>query len=166
MPDDTHMSFYTSDETKQRIEEQAEKAGLSVSEFCEQVLEEHLEESTSQSQEERYHPSQRLEVTIDDARRDLKEAIERLEAAVDEEITDIQSLRTVYAISIWELLKSEYGSPHRKEAMQVAAERVKADQNGSSGTESGDSQSVDGTATSSGANSQTDSNHPANSSRS
>ncbi|MFC7078073.1 hypothetical protein [Haloarcula halophila] len=163
MPDDKPVYFYTSEETKQRINDQADEAGLSVSDFCEQVLKEHLEDTTSQSQEERYHPSQRLEVTIDDARRDLEAAIERLETAVDEEITDIQSLRTVYAISIWELLKSEYGSPHRKEAMQTAAARVKKAENDSSRSDKGSSHTDETTAPSE-PDQATGSDQPANSS--
>ena len=163
MADDEPVYFYTSEETKQRIGEQAENAGQSVSDFCEQVLKEHLEATTSQSQEERYHPSQRLEVTIDDARRDLEAAIERLEEAVDEEITDIQSLRTVYAISLWELLKPEYGSPHRKEAMQAAAARVKEGENDSSRSDKGSSRTDETTAPSE-PDQATDSDQPVNSS--
>ncbi|MFC7078334.1 ribbon-helix-helix protein, CopG family [Haloarcula halophila] len=124
MTRDNRIQVYPSDELAEKIERRAEEAGLSISEFCSQALETHLEQETRESEESRYNPSKRLEVKIEQARQEVMETLDELESETSEEIEQLQALRTMYVISLWELLKEDYGPAQRKEAMERASERL------------------------------------------
>ncbi|MFC6977027.1 hypothetical protein ACFQL1_23655 [Halomicroarcula sp. GCM10025709] len=127
MSRDNRIQLYPSDELAEKIERKAENAGLSISDFCSQALENHLETEDEKAEENRYNPSKRLELKIEQARQEVMETLDELEPETGEEIKHLQSLRTMYVISLWELLKEDYGPAQRKEAMKRASERL-ADQ--------------------------------------
>lgn len=124
MTRDNRIQVYPSDELAKKIERRAKKTGNSISEFCSQALEAHLEQEDKEAEESRYNPSKRLELKIEQARQEVMDTLDELESETGEEIEQLQALRTMYVISLWELLKEDYGPAQRKEAMERASERL------------------------------------------
>lgn len=120
MSGDTRLQIYTDEELNEKIERRADSADLSKSGYCELILKNHhgidLDGRLS-----RYSTDKDLISTIDKATSEVTTAIEELQQDTATDLEHHQSLRTMYVLALWELLKQEYSPSEREEAIKQAA---------------------------------------------
>jgi hypothetical protein len=143
MGHENRIQFYPEPDLAEKIESRADEEGLTVSKYCEQVFQQHLQTEKEEAQDWRYQTGERIEVVIDQMRADIQDEIESFREELDGEITDLQSLRTMYVISLWELLKDDYGLPQQKEAMKAAGQRLNDAEDGRDSSEEASSPQSD-----------------------
>lgn len=141
---ENRIQFYPDAELAQQIESEADDADLSISKYCEQVFQQHLQSEKDESQDWRYHTGERIEVVFDQLQRDITETLESVQADLDGDIENLQSLRTMYVVSLWELLKDDYGLPQQKAAMKAAGDRLDDSKDTESTTENASADHSDG----------------------
>ena len=121
---DVSVQLYTTEENRQWVKDRAEVADQSISDYCHEVLEAHIDRVTGDSQYERYGTDTQLEVLMEDIREELTTLLTELQSDVGEDLNYMQSIRTAYVIAIWELMKEDYTPSQRRLAMKFAGEHV------------------------------------------
>lgn len=144
MERDRPVQVYTTPEFESKLEDAAEEEGLSVSRFCEQILRQQIQEQQQEQKDWKYHTGERIEVVFDQLQRDITETLESVQADLDGDIENLQSLRTMYVVSLWELLKDDYGLPQQKAAMKAAGDRLDDSKDTESTTENASADHSDG----------------------
>lgn len=124
---DTLIQIYTTEENQEWVEELADEAGLSVSEYGHELIEEHVDDETGESQYRRYSTDTKIEVLLEEAQSEITELLDEFESETMEEVKTVQKVRTAYTIAIWKLLQDEYSSEQRRLAMKFAGEHVGRD---------------------------------------
>ena len=110
MSETPHISIYPDSHTqKQRIESQAEKYDMSVSEYCLMAIE---KQNARDANAER----------IDDM--DIESRLDELRTAITEDIAAATAISTqqesLYGIALWNLLGSAHAEEERLEALKQA----------------------------------------------
>lgn len=118
---DERIQVYTTTEVLNQIDTRAEEAGMSRSEYCHQLFRDYHDDGLSLEQISRYTVGQRMEEALQASRDDILAAISELQADSVPDLEHIQSLRTMYVLSLWELLKQDYSPEQREQAMRNAA---------------------------------------------
>ncbi|MBX0325210.1 hypothetical protein EGH21_19475 [Halomicroarcula sp. F13] len=124
------------------VEEQAEQEGLSASAYCEMVLKTH-HDMEPEERHSRYSADKDLISTINDAVDDLVNSIDELQNDTTPDFEHLQSLRTMYVMALWELLKHEYSPEEREDAIKRAALRLADSQTGASALSEDDAEAAD-----------------------
>lgn len=144
---DSHIPVYTTETVEERIEAQANAADKSVSTYCHEVLKEHVEETIAETQRVRYGTDTDIELLLEKLQSELIAIVESFRTDTGAEIHHLQSLRTAYAIAIWELIKDDYSPAEREVALKTAGQHAKKQTPAQSGqqreTEPRDKRDVD-----------------------
>jgi len=125
MSRDSHIPVYTTETVKESIETQANAADKSVSAYCHEVLAEHVEETLDENQRARYGTDTDIELLLEELRSELIGMLDSFITETGAEIHHLQSLRTAYAIAIWELIKDDYSPAQREVALKTAGQHAK-----------------------------------------
>ncbi|GGM53599.1 hypothetical protein [Haloarcula argentinensis] len=124
---DTLLQIYTSEENKELFDQLADAAGTSTSEYGHEVIEEYVEWETGESQYQRYSTNTKIEVLLEEAKREVTELLEEFESGTMEEVKTVQKVRTAYTIAIWKLIQDDYSAEQRRLALKFAGEHVGRD---------------------------------------
>ncbi|WP_135305407.1 hypothetical protein [Haloarcula amylovorans] len=120
MVEDARLQIYTDEALNTKLDKRADSAGLSKSKYCELILKNHhgmdLDGRLS-----RYSANDDVVSTIDRTSTEIIAAIEELKQETTSDVEHLQSLRTMYVLSLWELLKEEYSPEKREAAIKRAA---------------------------------------------
>ena len=127
MARDELLQFYTTDENEEWLTEQAEAEDKSLSEYCHQVVEEHVNREQDRKQYGRYAVDQQIELTLDQIRDEATTLLSTFQSETGAKIDRVQRIRTVYVIALWHLLKNNYSPSQRDAALKRAAEFVDRD---------------------------------------
>jgi|APHM01.1.fsa_nt_gi Ribbon-helix-helix protein, copG family. len=119
---DSRIQVYLSDENAGWLTEQAEAAGQSCSEYCREVIVNHIEREENDRKYSRYGTDQHIEMMLDEIREEAMLTLSEFQSdtAVDMEL--LQRLRTDYMIAIWLLIEDDYPAHKKREAMNRATE--------------------------------------------
>jgi hypothetical protein len=121
---DSIIQFYTTDENEEWLSEQAEASGQSLSEYCHEVIADHIDREQERQQYGRYGIDQQIELILNEIRDETTEVLSEFESEMGTTLERIQRLRTVYVIAIWRLVKEEYSVPQREAALKHGADHV------------------------------------------
>lgn len=121
---DAHIPVYTTERVETYIESQADAADQSVSTYCHEVLKEHVESDMDANQQARYGTDTDIELLITELQSELRSLLDSFITETGAEIHHLQSLRTAYAIAIWELIKDDYSPAEREVALKTAGKHV------------------------------------------
>lgn len=110
---DAQITFATSAEQKQQLQQVAENRDMSLSEYCRRALEQKVARDL---QGEQFHQTE-LEAKLDELEDQVTTEIESaLAPNVDEEV--------LYGVALWDLIGSEYSEESRADAMSGASDRL------------------------------------------
>ncbi|QIO25003.1 hypothetical protein [Haloarcula sp. JP-L23] len=108
-----HVTFYTSDEQKEMIDQMADKRDMSLSQYCVLALDRQLARDV------------RLERISET---DLDQQLEQMQDEVLDEIESTFAPSTeeeqFYGVALWNLLSSEHPSEAQADAMSNASEQL------------------------------------------
>jgi len=121
---DTLLQIYTSEENKELFDQLADAAGTSTSEYGHEVIEDYVEWETGENQYQRYSTNTKIEVLLEEAKREVTELLAEFESGSMEEVKTVQKVRTAYIIAIWKLLQDDYSAEQRRLALKFAGEHV------------------------------------------
>jgi hypothetical protein len=124
MSRDTHVRFYTTDENKEWLSEQAEANGQSLSEYCHQIVAEYIDREQERQEYGRYGVDQQIELVLNQIRDEARTLLSEFQSEAGTRLDRIQRIRAVYVIALWRLVEGEYTVEQREEAMKVASEIV------------------------------------------
>ncbi|KAA9396345.1 hypothetical protein Har1130_18865 [Haloarcula sp. CBA1130] len=124
---DTLLQIYTSEENKELFDQLADAAGTSTSEYGHEVIEDYVEWETGENQYQRYSTNTKIEVLLEEAKREVTELLAEFESGSMEEVKTVQKVRTAYIIAIWKLLQDDYSAEQRRLALKFAGEHVGQD---------------------------------------
>jgi len=124
MSRDETVKFYTTDEYKQRLKDQAEASNQSLSEYCHEVLAAHLDEEQDRQQYSRYGVDQQIELVINEFRDEASSQLTEFKSTTGGKLELIQRLRTVYMIAMWRLIKEDYSPARQEAAMKHAVDHA------------------------------------------
>ncbi|WP_135305976.1 hypothetical protein [Haloarcula amylovorans] len=142
MPEQMRLQIYTTEAVNEKLEQRAEQADLSKSKYCEMVLKKHHGMDLN-GRLARYSADEDIMETLDDGISSLAASIEELQAEATPDIEHLQSLRTMYVIALWELLKQEYSPAEREGAIKRAALEMSESRSGTTlPTQSDDGQTA------------------------
>jgi len=121
---DSIIQFYTTDENEEWLSEQAKASDQSLSEYCHEVIADHINREQERRQYGRYGVDQQIELILNDIRDETTEVLSDFESEMGTTLERIQRLRTVYVIAIWRLVKEEYSTSKREAALKHGADHV------------------------------------------
>ena len=121
---DTLLQIYTSEGNKELFDQLADAAGTSTSEYGHEVIEDYVEWETGENQYQRYSTNTKIEVLLEEAKREVTELLAEFESGSMEEVKTVQKVRTAYIIAIWKLLQDDYSAEQRRLALKFAGEHV------------------------------------------
>lgn len=124
---DTIIQFYTTDDNEEWLSEQADASGHSLSEYCHQVIADHIEREQERRQYGRYGVDQQIELLLTEIRDETTETLADFESETGTKLERIQRIRTVYLIAVWRLVKEEYSVSQRNAALKHGADHVGLD---------------------------------------
>ncbi|KOX93202.1 hypothetical protein [Haloarcula rubripromontorii] len=124
---DTLLQIYTSEGNKELFDQLADAAGKSTSEYGHEVIEDYVEWETGENQYQRYSTNTKIEVLLEEAKREVTELLAEFESGSMEEVKTVQKVRTAYIIAIWKLLQDDYSAEQRRLALKFAGEHVGQD---------------------------------------
>lgn len=127
MSRDKTIRFYTSEETKEWLKNEAETRDQSLSECCNQVVTEYIGQEQDRRQYSRYGVDHQIELVLDEIREEISTILTEFQTETGTTVERLQRLRTVYVIALWRLLKDDYPSDRRKAAMKTAVDHVGLD---------------------------------------
>ncbi|MFD1588183.1 hypothetical protein ACFR9U_14470 [Halorientalis brevis] len=116
---DTRIAIYATAEQKERLQQRADDAEMTLSAYCQDILSQHLQGELFADKNEELAVEQRLEELVGLARDEIEDAAE--------DIRQTQQKTALHTIALWELLKTDAGAAQRKEAMTDAARRLRED---------------------------------------
>ena len=124
---DELLQFYTTGENGEWLTEQAEAADKSLSEYCHQLVEEHINREQDRKQYGRYGVDQQIELVLDQIRDEATTLLATFQSETGPKIDRVQRIRTVYVIALWHLFKNNYSSSEREAALKRAGEFIGRD---------------------------------------
>jgi len=119
---DSSVQVYLSEDRKKWLADQAEAANQSRSEYCRQVITEHINEVQSEQQFRRYGVDQQIELVFDEIHAETMALLSNFQSETGTTLERIQRVRTIYVIALWHLLEGEYPLSERKAALKRASE--------------------------------------------
>lgn len=117
------IQFYTTEENEQRLQEQADAANTSLSEYCHQVVEEHISEKQHEQQKRRYSVEQQVELKLDEIRSETSTLLSTFQSE-RARLEHMQRLRTIYVMALWRLLRNDYSQSKQEEALNWSVNHV------------------------------------------
>jgi hypothetical protein len=124
MSRDATVRFYTTDENKKWLTEQAGAADQSLSEYCHQAITEYIGREQERQEYGRYGVDQQIELILNQIRDDASTLLSEFQSETGTRLERIQRIRAVYVIALWRLVENDYTRDQREEAMKAAAEVV------------------------------------------
>lgn len=124
---DAIIRFYTTEENKEWLEEQAEATDTSISECCHEALAKHIDREQERHQYGRYGVDQQIELVLNEILEEATTQFSEFQTEASTTLERIQRIRTVYVIALWRLVKDDYTAPQRRAALTHAAEHVGLD---------------------------------------
>lgn len=119
---DSSIQVYLSEDRKEWLTDQAEAADQSRSEYCRQVITEHINEVQNEQQYRRYGVDQQIELVLDEIHDETMTLLSNFQSETGTTLERIQRVRTIYVIALWHLLESDYPLSERKAALKRASE--------------------------------------------
>lgn len=119
---DSRIQVYLSDENAEWLTEQADAAGQSCSEYCREVIVDHIEREENDRQYSRYGTDQHIGVMLDEIREEAMAILSEFQSETATEMELLQRLRTDYIIAVWLLIADDYPAHRKREAMDRATE--------------------------------------------
>lgn len=117
------IQFYTTEENEERLQEQGDAANKSLSEYCHQVVEEHISEKQREQQKRRYSVEQQVELKLDEIRSETSTLLSTFQSE-RARLEHMQRLRTIYVMALWRLLRNDYSPSKQKEALKWSVNHV------------------------------------------
>lgn len=124
MSRDKTVKFYTTEEHKEWLTDQAEATNQSLSEYCHELIAECIEDDRKRKQYTRYGVDQQIELVINEIRDEVTSVLNTFEAETGPKLELLQRIQTVYAIAVWRLIKEDYPPAKRKAAMKHGVEHA------------------------------------------
>jgi len=121
---DARIQVYVSEERKERLSEQAQAADQSCSEYCRQLIAEHIDQAQDEQQYRRYGVDQQIELVLNEIRDETMALLSDFQSETMARVEEIQYIRTIYTIALWRLAEDSYPLSEREEALKRAAEYV------------------------------------------
>lgn len=121
------IQFYTTDEYEEWLSEQAEAADKSLSEYCHEVVEQHITQEQDDQQYRRYGVDQQIELALDELRDETSTLLSEFQSETGTRLEHIQRLRTIYVMAIWRLLRENFAPSEQESALKSALEHVGRD---------------------------------------
>lgn len=118
------IQFYTTEEYEEWLSEQAEAADKSLSEYCHEVVEQHITEEKDDQQYRRYGVDQQIELALDELHDETTTLLSEFQSETGTRLEHIQRLRTIYVMAIWRLLKDNHAPSKQESALKSAIEHV------------------------------------------
>ena len=119
------MSLYVSDADKNRIEREAEAAGVTVSTYLMGVLDQHWADADANEASERMDAEEKIERVANRAVQEIGDAARHTEQRVDD-LAAMVARSGTYSIANFELLKYQHGLPEgtKTDALRVGSRRL------------------------------------------
>ncbi|MFC7158033.1 hypothetical protein ACFQPA_21900 [Halomarina halobia] len=117
MARDQRLTLYVGKGEKGQIEEEADERDLSVSEYLYRLVQKQRQSEAAERLIEESEAERHIEQLLADGRDEL--------VAVADDVRDLSARGNVYAIALWELLKTEHPDTERREALSTAARRLR-----------------------------------------
>lgn len=121
---DSPIQVYVSEEHKQWLTDQADADNKSCSEYCRDVITDHIDGEQDKQQYRRYGVDQQIEMVLTEIQEEATALLSNFQSEMGTKMDRIQRLRTVYVIALWRLVKDDYPVSQRKAAMKHAADHV------------------------------------------
>lgn len=113
------VGMYVTPDQKRELKDRADAEDKTLSAYCHGIIEQHLNDELFAEKAEEVKIERRLEELAGLAREEVEEAAE--------DIRQTQQKAALHTIALWELLKTDAGPAHRKEAMTEATQRLRED---------------------------------------
>lgn len=113
------VGMYVTPDQKRELKDRADAENKTLSAYCHGIVEQHLNDELFAETAEEVKIERRLEELAGLAREEIEEAAE--------DIRQTQQKAALHTIALWELLKTDAGPAHRKEAMTEATQRLRED---------------------------------------
>lgn len=113
---DERIAMYVTSEQKEWLQQRANDEEVTLSGYCHDILSRHIEGGVFDEKDEELKVERRLEELVGLARDEIEDAAE--------DIRQTQQKTALHTIALWELLKTDAGAAHRKEAMTEATRRL------------------------------------------
>lgn len=121
---DSAIQIYVTEENKEWLTDQAEADNKSCSEYCRDVITDHIDGEQDEQQYRRYGVDQQIELGLTEIRDEATALLSNFQSEMGTRLDRIQRLRTVYVIALWRLVKDDYPVSQQKAAMKHAADHV------------------------------------------
>lgn len=121
---DSRIQVYVSEDRKKWLKEQADAADQSCSEYCRQVITEHIDQGQDEQQYRRYGVDQQIELALTELRDETKTLLSNFQSGTGTRLEYIQRVRTVYTIALWRLLEQDYPESQRNAAMKYGVKHA------------------------------------------
>ena len=127
MTRDNRMSLYASDADKNRIEREADAAGVTVSTYLMSVLEQHWADADADEAADRMDAEEKIERAANQALQEIEDTARHTEQRVDD-LADMVARSGSYSVANFELLKHQHGPPEgtKTDALRVGSRRLRA----------------------------------------
>lgn len=121
---DSAIQVYVTEENKEWLTEQAEADNKSCSQYCRDLITDHIDQEQDTQQYRRYGVDQQIELVLTEIRDEATGLLSNFQTEMGTRLDRIQRLRTVYIIALWRLVKDDYSVAQQKAAMKHAADHV------------------------------------------
>lgn len=121
------IQFYTTDEYEEWLTKQAEAADKSLSEYCHQVVEQHITQEQDDQQYRRYGADQQIELALDELRDETSTLLSNFQSETGTRLERMQRLRTIYVMALWRLIREDYDPSEQESALKSALDHVGRD---------------------------------------
>lgn len=124
MAEDTPITLYVSDDEKRTLRREAEAEDLSLSAYCKRLIRQQRSDEAAADVAEQLDPEQRILDLTAEAEQRIQDSVSDVEA-VAADLRDMQARSGAYAIATFELVKTDYADPTRRDALATAQERLR-----------------------------------------
>lgn len=121
---DSSIQVYVEESDKEWLEEQAAADNESVSEYCRQVIVEHIEQQPDDQQHRQYSADQQLELVLNQIQDETTTLLSNFQSTTGTLLEHLQRLRTIYAIAVWRLIRQDYTAEQQEAALEYAVEHA------------------------------------------
>jgi len=118
------IQFYTTKEYEEWLTEQAEAADKSLSEYCHEIVEQHITQEQDDQQYRRYGADQRIELVLEELRDETSTLLSEFQSETGTRLERMQRLRTIYVMALWRLLREDYATAEQESALKSALDHV------------------------------------------